>query len=97
MIMHKPPHPGDFIKETYLDPFDLSVRYLAMHLKVSPSTINRLIKKESAVSPIMAKKLSIVLGRSPESWLAMQALYDLSTVKSVKLKKIDFDQLDHAG
>ena len=43
MSMHNPPHPGEFIKVTYLDPFGLSIRCLAEHLKVAPSTLNRLI------------------------------------------------------
>ena len=97
MNMHKPLHPGDFIKATYLDPFGLSVRYLAKHLKVAPSTINRLINAEGAVSPEMARRLSVTLGRSPESWLAMQAQYDLWMTKQPRLKKIDFSQFEDAA
>ncbi len=97
MIMHNPPHPGDFIKVTYLDPFGLSVRCLAKHLKVAPSTINRLINTDSAVSPDMARRLSATLGRSPESWLAMQAQYDLWIIKPPKLKKIDFSKFEDAA
>lgn len=97
MKMHNPPHPGEFIKATYLDPFGLSVRYLAEKLDVSPSTINRVIKGDSAVSPEMAHRLSIVLGRSPDSWLAMQSQYDLSCVKRPKLKPIDFSKLENAA
>lgn len=97
MNMHNPPHPGVFIKETYLDPFGLSARCLAEKLKVSPSTINRVIKGESAISPEMAHRLSAVLGRSPESWLAMQSHYDLWQVKQPKLKRIDFSDTDIAA
>jgi len=59
------------------DPFDLSVRSLAESLGVSPSTLNRIINEKSGVSPEMALRLSKALGRSPESWLAMQHSYDL--------------------
>lgn len=102
MIMHNPPHPGAFIKATYLDPFGLSVRYLAEHLKVAPSTINRLINEEGAISPEMAHRLSLVLGRTPESWLAMQAQYDLWEAKKKSnklrnLKQIQFDKLREAA
>jgi addiction module HigA family antidote len=75
--MHNPPHPGSFIKEVYLEPFDISYRSVAIKLHVSPSTFNRLIKKQSSVSPEMALRLSKTLGRSPESWLAMQSNYNL--------------------
>jgi len=97
MTMHNPPHPGNFIKVTYLDPFGLSVRYLAKRLKVAPSTINRLVNGEGAVSPEMACRLSATLGRSPESWLAMQAHYDLWMTKQPKLKKIDFSKFENAA
>jgi antitoxin HigA-1 len=77
MTMHNPPHPGEFIREIYLAPYDISVRQVAKNLKVSSSTLNRLLRGESNVSPEMALRLSKVLGRSPESWLAMQDHYDL--------------------
>jgi len=77
MKMHKPPHPGEFIKEVYLDELGISEREVALKLKVSPSTLNRLIKGQSSLSPEMAMRLSITLGRSPHSWLAMQDNYSL--------------------
>ena len=89
MSMHKPPHPGEFILATYMEPFDLSCRYLAVQLNVAASTLNRVLKEQSGVSPEMALRLSKALGRSPESWLAMQDSYDLwQAKKSVKLGKV---------
>jgi addiction module HigA family antidote len=81
MTMHNPPHPGEFIRETYLEPFDVSVRWLAESLGISPSTLARIVSMRSAVSPEMALRLSKALGRSPESWLAMQHNYDLWRAK----------------
>ena len=71
MAMHNPPHPGEFIAATYMAPYNLSCRYLATKLNVAASTLNRIIKSHSGVSPEMALRLSRFLGRSPESWLAM--------------------------
>ncbi|BBP51919.1 hypothetical protein PHLH3_15450 [Pseudomonas sp. St386] len=77
MNMHNPPHPGEFIAETYLDPNGISGLELAEKLGITPSTLNRVLKGSSRVSPEMALRLSVALGRSPESWLAMQDAYDL--------------------
>ena len=66
MAMYNPPHPGEFIMATYMEPFDLSCRYLAEKLDVSPSTLNRILKQKSGVSPEMALRLSKAIGRSPE-------------------------------
>lgn len=89
MAMHNPPHPGEFIQATYMEPFDLSCRYLAAKLNVAASTLNRVLKMQSGVSPEMALRLSKALGRSPESWLAMQDAYDLwQAKKRVKLGQV---------
>ncbi len=82
MTMHNPPHPGEFIREIYLEPFGVSSRQLASSLGVSPSTLSRLLKGASGVSPEMSLRLSKVLGRTPESWLAMQDMYDLWTARN---------------
>jgi len=77
MAMHNPPHPGEFIRAVYLEPFNVSAHIVAKNLGVSASTFNRVISCKSGVSPEMALRLSKVLGRSPESWLAMQDQYNL--------------------
>lgn len=82
MAMYNPPHPGDFIKEVYIEPLGISPRRVALQLKVSPSTFSRLLKGQSRVSPEMALRLSKCLGRSPESWLVMQDIYDLWQAKN---------------
>ena len=94
MIMHNPPHPGEFLSATYMEPFGLSCRYLAGHLNVAASTLSRVLKSQSAVTPEMALRLSKALGRSPESWLAMQDAYDLWQAKNtVNLNNVQKVQL----
>ena len=81
MSMHNPPHPGEFIREVYLAPLKVSYRAVALKLHVAPSTFNRLIQGQSNISSEMALRLSKTLGRSPESWLAMQSNYNLWQAK----------------
>jgi len=94
MAMHNPPHPGEFIREVYLEPFGITGRQLSSKLGVSPSTLNRILKGNSGVSSEMALRLSKALGRSPESWLIMQDNYDLwyarQTVNLDAVEKIEF-------
>ncbi|MCF7802501.1 MAG: HigA family addiction module antidote protein [Candidatus Marinimicrobia bacterium] len=90
MNMHNPPHPGEFIRQVYLEPYGITSRQVAKKLKVSPSTFIRLINGESNVSPEMAIRLSRVLGRTPESWLTMQDNYSLWVAK----KKIDLSGVE---
>ncbi len=89
MSMHAPPHPGEFINDVYLEPLGLSCRFLAARLDVSPSTLNRVLQCRSGVSPEMALRLSKALGRTPESWLALQDAYDLWQVRqTLDLKSV---------
>ncbi len=81
MNMHNPPHPGEFIESLYLEPHGISCRALATHLDVAPSTLSRIVKGKSAITPAMALRLSKALGRTPESWLNMQDNYDLWQAK----------------
>ena len=77
MRMHNPPHPGQFIREVYLDELNISEREVAHKLKVAPSTFHRLVTGQTSLTPEMALRFSKTLGRTPESWLAMQDKYSL--------------------
>lgn len=77
MAMHNPPHPGEFITSVYLAPHGISGRELAAKLDVAASTLSRVLNGSSRVTPDMALRLSKAIGRSPESWLALQDNHDL--------------------
>jgi addiction module HigA family antidote len=90
MAMHNPPHPGEFITRVYLEPNDLSGREIALKLGVAASTLSRILKGSSAVTPEMALRLSKALGRTPENWLALQYNYDLWHARQrVKLADVE--------
>lgn len=99
MRQHNPPHPGEFIKAVYLEPYSdrISRSEIARHLGVARPTFNRLVNGQSNVSPEMAIRLSRVLGGTAQSWLNMQTSYDLyhaeRSTKVGRLKKLDFEQL----
>jgi addiction module HigA family antidote len=87
--MHNPPHPGEFITSVYLEPNGISGRELSAKLGVSASTLNRILTGKSGITPEMALRLSKCLGRSPESWLALQHAHDLwNAKKNVDLKSV---------
>ncbi|MGH8051865.1 MAG: HigA family addiction module antitoxin [Arenimonas sp.] len=89
MAMYNPPHPGEFISEIYLEPNGISGRELAVKLDVAASTLSRILKGTSRVTPEMALRLSKAIGRTPESWLSMQDQHDLWLArKSVNLQSV---------
>lgn len=95
--MHNPPHPGEFITEVYLEPFGISGRSLAQSLDVAASTLSRVLSGASRVTPEMALRLSKALGRTPESWLAMQDAHDLWIARRhVSLRRVRRLELESA-
>ncbi len=77
MLMHNPPHPGEIIKELYLNPLDLTVTSAAKALGVSRKTLSQILNGHAGISPEMAVRLSIAFNTSAESWINQQGQYDL--------------------
>ena len=77
MIMYNPPHPGEIIKEAYLEPLGLTVTEAAKALKVTRKTLSAIINRRAGISPAMAIRLSKAFNTTPQLWLNMQQSYDL--------------------
>lgn len=91
----EPLHPGLFIKEVYMTPFDLGSNELARELKLSKGMVSRLINSNASVTPDLSLRLSSVLGRSAVSWLKMQDNFDLWEAKQ-NFKPEEFKLLNFA-
>ncbi|MFZ5811816.1 MAG: HigA family addiction module antitoxin [Thermodesulfobacteriota bacterium] len=81
MKMHKPPHPGEIIREQCLEPLGLSVTDAAKGLGVSRKALSELLNGHSGISPEMAVRLSKAFGSTPETWLRLQLQFDLAKVE----------------
>lgn len=79
--MYNPAHPGEVLKELYLEPLDLTITEAAEALGVSRKTLSALVNGRYGVSPDMAMRLSKAFGTTAKLWLNMQHNYDLWQVK----------------
>ena len=86
MLMHNPPHPGEFIRRQCLEPLGLTVTEAAKGLAVSRNTLSMLLNGRLGISPEMAIRLSQAFGGSPQSWLQQQMQYDLWHVQQNRKK-----------
>ena len=75
--MHAPPHPGEVFRRLYLDPLDISVTEGAKRLGVTRKTLSELVNGRAGISPEMALRIAKACATSAESWVEMQAYYDL--------------------
>lgn len=81
MPMKKPPHPGRSIKDACLEPWGLTVTEAAAALGVARHTLSRVINGQAGISPDMAIRLEKAFGGSADTWLRMQAAYDLAQAR----------------
>ena len=75
--MYNPAHPGEILKELYLDPLGLSITAAAKGLGISRKSLSEIINGHYGISVEMSMRLSKAFNTSPESWLNMQQQYDL--------------------
>ncbi len=81
MAMKNPPHPGRTIKNTCLEPLELSVTAAAAHLGVARHTLSRLLNGQSGISPEMAIRLEMAGWSNAETWTRLQANYELAQAR----------------
>ncbi len=91
MAMKNPPHPGGVVLRQCIEPLNLTITDAARALDVTRNTLSELVNERRGVSPEMAVRLAKVFGGSAETWLRMQAAYDLAQVPSdrIKLKRLE--------
>ena len=73
-------HPGEVLREEYLEPLGLSVNGLAMALGVPATRVHEIVKERRAITADTAERLARYFGGDAASWLALQAHYDLKTL-----------------
>ena len=78
MRMKNPPHPGESVRYDCLEPLGLTVTEGADVLGVRRQTLNNLVNGKTGISPEMAIRLDKAFGGGSETWLRLQAAYDLA-------------------
>lgn len=77
IMQRKPTHPGQILKEDYLEPLGITITELSKVLGTSRKTLSKIINERGSVTPEMALKLSRAFDTSPEFWINLQRNYDL--------------------
>ena len=73
----QPIHPGEILREEFLDPMGISQYRLAKDINVDPRRINAIIQGKRAITADTALRLARYFGTSERFWLNLQAQYDL--------------------
>ncbi len=84
-----PSHPGQILKEEFLDELNISQTELASALGTTFRTINEIINEKRNISTEIAIKLSKFFRTSIELWLNLQNQYDIYKIYNKKKEMID--------
>jgi addiction module HigA family antidote len=77
----RPVHPGEILREDFLGPLEMSVNALAQALRVPATRLHEIVKERRAVTPDTALRLARYFGGDAQSWLNLQASYDLKVAE----------------
>lgn len=80
-LMKTPSHPGEVLKELYLDPLELSPIALARRLHVPRTRIERLVRGDTALTADTAMRLATFFDTTPEYWMNLQRAWDLARAR----------------
>jgi antitoxin HigA-1 len=96
MSMKNPPYPGLSVRHDCLEPLGLSVTEAAQKLSVSRKQLSDVLNGHSGISPEMAIRLDMAFGGGADTWLRLQAAYDLAQAMR-KAGTIRVERIRHAA
>lgn len=70
-------HPGEILRELYLEPLGMTAYALAKKLRVPRTRLERIVAEKIGISADTALRLAKFFKTSPEYWVNLQANYDL--------------------
>ena len=73
-----PAHPGAILQREFLTPLEITQVAFARHIGVPTQRINEVVRGKRGVTPETAWLFAQALDTSPEFWLNLQSIHDLS-------------------
>jgi addiction module HigA family antidote len=84
----RPIHPGEILREEYLEPLGLSASALARELHVPTNRVTEILSAERSVTAETALRLARCLRTTPEFWMNLQVAYELRLAEVSSADKV---------
>lgn len=78
---HKPIHPGEVLRQEFLEPLGISAYRLAKETGMTAQHVGRIIKGARGISGDVALRFGRFFGTSAQVWMGLQAQYDLDVAE----------------
>ena len=93
----EPIHPGEILLEDFMKPMGVSINSLARGIGVSPGRISAIVNGKRAITADTALRLGKYFGVSPQTWMGLQAEYDLRIARRTVGAEVDKHVHRHAA
>jgi antitoxin HigA-1 len=82
-------HPGEILRDDFLQPMKISVYALAKAIKVPHSRVNDIVLGRRGITADTAFRLARYFGTSPDFWINLQARFDLDAADRKLRRRIE--------
>ena len=82
-------HPGEILRDDFLQPLKISVYTLAQAIKVPRSRLNDIVLGRRGITADTAFRLARYFGTTPGFWINLQARYDLDAADRKLRRRIE--------
>jgi antitoxin HigA-1 len=76
-----PLHPGEVLREEFMEPLEITAYALAKACQIERPRIERIVREQQGITADTALRLSKYFGTTPEFWMNLQARYELEAAK----------------
>ncbi|QCG95305.1 addiction module antidote protein, HigA family [Azospirillum sp. TSA2s] len=84
-------HPGEVLREEFMEPLGLTANALSIALRVPATRIGEIVNERRGISADTALRLARYFGTTPQFWLNLQSDHDLSVAASEHGAEIERD------
>ena len=84
-----PIHPGEILREEFLEQMGISQYRLAKDISVPPRRINEIVHGKRSITADTALRLGRFFNMSPQFWLNLQTRYDLEVTEDQLENRLD--------
>jgi addiction module HigA family antidote len=85
----EPIHPGEILREEFLNPMGVSINRLARDIAVPPGRISEIVNGKRGITADTALRLACFFNVSAELWLGLQSEYDLRIARQMSGAEIE--------
>ena len=82
-------HPGEILKEEFLEPLSITAYRLSKETFIPQTRISEILKGNRRITADTALRLAKYFGTTAKFWLGLQDDYDIEEERNVKKAEID--------